>query len=172
MQSNLIKIPEAVTIFQDAIGRIESMGLLYDKLYKSENYQDVSVKAYLSVLIDEIIEIFPQNKNIEIKKNIEDFNIPSKILFPLGIIVNELLTNTIKYAFHDKEKGIIQIEITKEDNCVFIIFKDNGIGMPEPGENMPGHFGLSLIKLLVEQINGSYRFENDDGLKFSLEFDF
>ncbi len=172
IQSDLIKIPEVVVVFQDAIGRIESMGVLYDKLYKSENYHDVSIKTYFTELIDEIIGIFPQHKNIKIEKNIEDFIIHSKILFPLGIILNELLTNTMKYAFPNNGSGIVQVSIRKKGTHVTLVVKDNGVGFPIKLENqIQDGFGVNLIRMLTEQIDGSFRIENSDGTRAIIGFD-
>jgi two-component sensor histidine kinase len=95
MQSESLDVPEAVRALKDAISRIESMEVLYDKLYLTENYQDVSIKDYLTQLVHEIIAIFPENKSIQIEMKIDDFIIGTKIIFPLGIMINELLTNAI-----------------------------------------------------------------------------
>ncbi len=172
MQIRSLKIPEAVSCFLDAISRIESMIKLYDKLYKTENYEEVTIKTYLYSLIDEIIQLFPNWKSIQINKQIEDFAIETKLIFPLGIILTELLTNTMKYAFPNKKDGKIDVNISKKQNHVTFIYKDNGIGIIDnkKEEQKPG-FGLNLIKLLSKQINGSVINTNDNGVKFIIEFD-
>ncbi len=172
LQSNALDNPEAVTALQDAIGRIESMGVLYDKLYTTESYQDVSIKEYLPQLINEIFQMFPDRQNIKIKTKINDFIIGTKVIFPLGIIVNELLTNAMKYAFTGRESGLIHLSAVLKRNHVTIIFEDNGIGMPElkNNERQKG-FGIKLIGLLTKQINGSYKIETNKGTKFIIEFD-
>ena len=172
MQIRSLKIPEDVSIFQDAISRIESMIKLYDKLYKTENYEEVTIKTYLYSLIDEIIQLFPNWKSIQINTQIEDFAIETKLIFPLGIILTELLTNTMKYAFPNKKDGKIDVNISKKQNHVTFIYKDNGIGIIDnkKEEQKPG-FGLNLIKLLSKQINGSVINTNDNGVKFIIEFD-
>jgi two-component sensor histidine kinase len=170
MQSDIIDIPEASSAFQDAIARIESMRILYNKLYRTESYKDVSIKDYLELLIDEIFQLFPNMQNIKIEKQIENFVIGTKTIFPLGIIVNELITNAMKYAFLNRDSGLLKISAVKENNHVTFIFEDNGVGMPEIDETHKG-FGLTLIGLLVEQIGGSYKIERNNGTKFIIEFD-
>lgn len=172
MQSQSLGIPEIVTAFQDAIGRIDSMEELYDKLYKTGNYQYVSVKEYISQLLDEIYQIFPNKQEIKIEKRIDDFAIDANILFPLGIIINEMLSNAIKHAFKERKEGLIQVSLERKDNHVRILFEDNGVGIPETERNeQKKGFGLMLIHLLTEQIGGNYKIERDNGTRYIIEFD-
>ena len=78
-------------MLQDAIGRIDSMRLLYDKLLLSEDYEDVSVKNYIESLTDTIVALFPDNAKVAVENRIADFHLDPKQLFPLGLIINELL---------------------------------------------------------------------------------
>ena len=171
MQSKSLENPEAYSVFQDAIGRIDSMGVLYDKLYKSEKYQKIKVKEYINQLIREIFSMFPSRNNIKLKSEIEDFTIGTKVIFSLGLIINELMTNSMKYAFPNDRKGIIAIDISKKQNHVKLIFADNGVGMTETGKSKEKGFGHSLIELLTKQIKGNYKINKNKGLKFIIEFD-
>ena len=107
LQSRAITNKEAKSALQDAINRVKSMRVLYDKLLLTTDYQDVSVKNYLDNLIDTIIDVFPANIKITLKKQIDDFPLNEKRLFPLGIIINELITNIMKYAFFERDSGDI-----------------------------------------------------------------
>ncbi len=170
MQADEVNNPDLSGAFQDAISRIESMGVLYDKLYRSEKYEEVSIKEYLSYLTEEIIEIFPGNK-IKIEKHIDSFFVDTKIIFALGIIVNELITNAMKYAFAGRAKGIIKVSVKRDNNHIILIFQDNGIGMSEQESKEGKGFGLRLIDMLINQIEGSYRIENTKGTRYTIEFD-
>ncbi len=171
MQSDTIKIPEAVLAFQDAIARVESMGVLYDKLYRSESYEVVEIEEYLSQLIGDIVEMFPGMNNISIEKQIDTFHIGTKTIFALGIIINELLTNTFKYAFTGRDNGVLKISVKKEDSHITLIFEDNGIGISELKQAEGKGFGMKLIDMLVDQIDGSYKIENVGGTKYIIEFE-
>ncbi len=172
LQAAKINIPDATSAFQDGIARIESMGLLYEKLYKSEKYHVVSSREYFSQLIDEIIEIFPDTQNILIKKKLDDFQIDTDKIIPLGLILNELLTNTIKYGFKGQTSCIILIETVLADRQVVFIYEDNGIGMPELADKKTDKgFGLRLIELLVAQIGGTYQVRVEDGTKYIIKFE-
>ena len=171
IQSRRINNSEASAALQDAISRVESMGTLYDKLYKSESYHDVSTKNYLTQLIDEIFNLFPNRQSVQIKSRIDDFSLEIKEIFPVGIILNELLTNSIKYAFPEIEKGLIQISLTKMKKHIILSYEDNGVGLPESDNVKQMGFGLTLIDLLTKQLNGTYKIERNNGTKFIIEFD-
>ena len=171
MQNNEIKIPEAVPVFLDAISRIESMEILYDKLYRSEIYEEVSIKDYLSQLFDEVVQIFPDKLNIVIEKQIEEFSIKTKFIFSLGLILNELITNSMKYAFTGRKDGLLRLDVRKENNHVVLVFEDNGIGFSELTEKESKGFGIQLIEMLVNQIDGTSNINNSVGTKYTIEFD-
>lgn len=171
LRSNSINNPEALSLIQDSISRIQSMRILYENLLISENYTEMSSKAYFEKLINAIISIFPNNSNITIEKNISDFNISSKVIITTGIIVNELITNAMKYAFADRERGLLQITISRDLNNISIIIADNGIGLPA-GFNMnePKGFGFMLVGMLVKQIRGSIELQSEKGTRCKIEF--
>jgi two-component system, chemotaxis family, CheB/CheR fusion protein len=171
MQSSKMENPEVDTVFQDAIARIESMEILYDKLYRSENYEYISIREYLTQLMNEIVEMFPERQKIVIESKIDDFEIASKPIFSLGLIINELITNAMKYAFTGREDGLLRISVRNTDNHVVLVFEDNGIGIAELDKEQEKGFGMTLIEILVDQINGSYIIENTGGTKYIIEFD-
>ena len=161
----------AVSALEDACSRVQSMMVLYDKLYQYANFDEMSCSEYLSSLVDEILNNFPNSKSIRIEKKIDDFILNGKVLQPLGIIVNELLTNIMKYAFINKADGVIKVSATLIDNNVSFFIEDNGDGIPESitFENTTG-FGMQLVSMLSEQIGGSIKIERSVGTKFILEF--
>lgn len=171
MQSSKLNNPDLDSAFQDAIRRIDSMGLLYDKLYRSENYATLGVKDYLAHLIEDVLKVFPRGKNIKLEMQIDEFIVSPLVIFPLGIIINEILTNIMKYAFIEKFAGIIQITLKKSQNDVVLVIQDNGSGFPvgfDPDKQ--DGFGISLINMLVVQLDGSLKMENDNGAKTIIEF--
>ena len=171
LHSQSITNPEAIAVLQDAIGRVNSMRILYDKLLLSECYTDISVKNYLDDLIDTIIAIFPNHAKIIFEKHIDDFHLDAKRLFPLGIITNELLTNIMKYAFSNGDTGLIKISLANVDNHVTFTIQDNGKGLPAGFDiNASEGFGLKLVKMLSQQLGGSFSIENHAGNRCMIEF--
>ena len=164
--------PEAMAVLKDAIGRIDSMRILYDKLLLSEGYKDVSVKKYLDDLIDTIVVLFPDQAKIKVDRRITDFHLDAKRLFPLGSIINELLTNIMKYAFVDKKTGRIKIGLSNVGKHMTLTIEDNGIGLPAGFDiDESKGFGLMLVKMLSKQLGGSFTIESHEGTRSKLEFD-
>ncbi len=172
LQADTLKDPSAITALKDAQGRVRSMMVLYDKLYRSANFRAISAKEYLTSLIDEIIVNFPDYGQVTVEKQIDDFILDAKILSPLGIILNELLTNAMKHAFTNKDKGLIHVFFSIKDNHATLIVQDNGAGIPGSIDigNSTG-FGLQLVSMLTEQLEGTMRIEREKGMRFVMEFE-
>ncbi len=169
LQTESLQDQAAISALNDAVSRIQSMVVLYDKLYRSSNFNELSVLEYLSPLVDEIVNNFPNYQMVKIEKNIEDFILPTATLFPIGIMINELLTNAMKYAFVGRENGLLKVSATKREDRIYFSIQDDGIGMSEPGEYVAG-FGLQLVNMLAKQIRGIVHVRVESGTTFTLEF--
>lgn len=165
-QNNL----ETARILRDACSRVQSMVVLYDKLYRSEVYHELNLKEFLPPLIDEIISLFHTNLNIKVNSQIDNIVLNSKLCSSVGIILNEFVTNSMKHAFKEKNSGSICLKAQKLDSLLKITYSDDGVGLPESInlENSTG-FGMQLIKMLAKQINASIKIFNDHGAKYILE---
>ncbi len=171
MQAGATDNAEARSALQDAISRVHSIHVLYEKLLIGKDYQDVSVKSYIESLIASLVSVFPESKTITIEKKIADFHMNSKKLVSVGIIINELLTNIFKYAFTGKDNNRIFIEFTQTDTNAMLTIRDNGIGINEQiTRNKTPGFGLMIVKMLAEQLEGTYTIENDNGTRSVLKF--
>jgi len=172
LQAGAIKEPIAVGALEDAGKRMQSMRLLYEKLYQSIGFTELPMANYVSPLIDEILTNFPGASSVKIEKHIDNFILDAKRLQPLGIIINELLTNIMKYAFADKSRGIITVSAVLVNGLVRLIVQDNGTGIPKSidFENSPG-FGLTLVHALAEQLDGEIRIERLGGTSIILDFE-
>ena len=171
LQSNRLKNTEAAEALKDAGKRILSMQILYDKLYRSAGFMEISIKGYLEPLIKEITSLFPNRGMVKIETQIEDFKLAAAVLSPLGMLINELITNAMKYAFIDRNDGLIKVSASIRDRGVRLMISDNGCGMPEnlDFENSSG-FGLGLVGMLVKQLDGTIRMEREKGTNIILEF--
>jgi PAS domain S-box-containing protein len=171
MQSRSVTNPEAVAILQDAIARVGSMKVLYERLLNSTSHETASVKPFVEGLISSAAALFPGDQHIRIMTEIDDFELRSKKLFPFGIIITELLTNALKYAFAGRAAGEIHIRVGRQADQVTLSMSDDGIGLPEdfdPGAS--AGFGLLLIRVLSEQLDGTYSMESRGGTKSVLTF--
>jgi two-component sensor histidine kinase len=172
LQAQAIQNPDVASALQDTRTRVRSMSLLYDTLFRSNNFSEVSFKTYLSSLIDEVINNFPNNHIVKIEKHLDDFMLGSVKLSPLGIILNEILTNAMKYAFTGRDQGLITVSTMLEGTHVTIILKDDGIGIQDSiALGSSTGFGLTLVSALTKQIGGKVRLERNGGTTFVLDFD-
>ncbi len=171
LQMKSVSDPKPLAVLQDAASRVNSMRILYDKLLISEDFKDVSVKSYTESLVAAVISLFPDQARIKIETNIADFPLDPKRLFPLGIIINELLTNLMKYAFLGKESGTVRLALTREGSEATLVVQDDGVGLPDGFDIMESKgFGLTLVKMLSEQLGGSLSVERDKGTRCSVVF--
>ncbi len=172
LQANSTDNVDVKTALHDTTSRVQGIRVLYEKLLIGNDYQDVSVKDYIESLIDSLLAVFQESKNITIEKKITDFNMSSKKVIPVGIIINELLTNIFKYAFKGENNNRIFIELDTTDTTVILTIQDNGIGIDKRVfENKSPGFGLTIVKMLAEQLNGTYTIENQNGTKSVLKFE-
>ena len=171
IQANTLEESENRSILLDSASRVQSMMLLYDKLYRSESNGTVLLKEYLPSLINEIIQVYPQSSFIEMKTEIDSIVLNAKIVSTLGILINEFITNAIKYAFVGRKNGMILIRVFREEEFITLIFQDDGVGIQEniSFDDSTG-FGLNLIGILTKQLKGTIRIERENGTRFILRF--
>jgi two-component sensor histidine kinase/CheY-like chemotaxis protein len=171
LQASALNDTAAVAALEDARSRVLSMMVLYDKLYCTDNFDNLSFGEYLSSLVDEIIENFPNKEIVKVEKNIVDFPLDAKRTSNLGLIINELITNIMKYAFTGRQSGIITLSAAAVDNRIKISIQDNGIGIPESIDidNSIG-FGLQLVDMMSKSLDGTIKIERNNGTRFILEF--
>jgi PAS domain S-box-containing protein len=170
LQAGAMADPPAAAALHDAESRVRSMLVLYDKLYTSSSFDELSTAQYFPPLIDEIVANFPGAASVRIEEDIDDFSLGIGTLQPLGIIVNELLTNIMKYAFGGEAGNSIRISLSRKDGRVTLVVADNGQGMPESVsfEDSRG-FGLTLVRALTQQLRGKVSIERGKGTRIILE---
>jgi two-component sensor histidine kinase len=172
MQAKALDDPRAAAVLQNAIGRVDSMRILYDKLLLSDDFQDMPVKNYVESLADAVVQLFSVQTKVKLDIQITDFQLDPKRLFHLGIIVNELLTNSMKYAFNDNAAGRIRISLSRGKNHMTLEIQDDGSGLPDRFDiNETKGFGLQLVKMLSLQLGGRFAMESRAGTRCTLTFD-
>ncbi len=165
-QINDVNTKEAMTEGQN---RVNSIGIVHQKLYQGTNLGAVEMKDYFLNLSESILDSFGAEQRIDLKLAMENLDLDIDTAIPLGLIVNELLTNTIKYAFPKGEKGTITIKLHKKDNNILRLeVADNGVG--KSGITQGTGFGGQLVTLLTQQLNGTMTEESQNGT--TLIFDF
>jgi two-component system, sensor histidine kinase PdtaS len=154
MQSQEVNNPEFRLLFQESINRIMAMSLIHQKLYQNTNLSQVRIEDYLNELVHEIIHLNITGEDIGFKIQTEVNRVGLKTLVPLGLLVNELVSNSLKHAFTDNQDARIEITISRrEDGWLDLMYFDSGIWKENSGKS--SSFGLILIDTLVEQLEGT-----------------
>jgi len=171
LQENTIKTKEdALNGFKVTQDRIRTMAKAYEILLRSEYMSEITLSDYITELADELRRNYDIHRNIKIIYSLEDVKFESERLSKLGLIVNEILTNAMKYAFKGKEKGSIHITLKDAKDHFTLKISDDGIGIPEKIKiPNPETFGLSLVDMLVSEFNGTYSVERKNGTSFTLK---
>jgi two-component system, sensor histidine kinase PdtaS len=171
-QSAYLNNNAAIAAIQDSQNRVHSIALIHQKLYSSENITQVDMQSYIPELIDYLNESINGNdNNIVISHNIEPIMLDVSQAIPVGIILNEAITNSIKYSFPDKRKGQIRVNMLTANDVIAIEITDNGIGLPVDFDiNKARSLGMNLIKGLTNQLKGNFAISSRDGVCVSITF--
>lgn len=169
LQSKEVKDSKVLEMFKNTQRRVLSMAKLHENMYSTENLKLINVEKHLSGLITDIIDSYDLGKEINIELNIIDEEFSIKTLLPLSLIVNEVITNSLKHAFINKQKGNVYLELKKNSKENFeMIIGDDGIGF-HPLEKNSG-LGTKLINIFSRQLNGTIRFLEKEGAFYELKF--
>ncbi|MCB0382161.1 MAG: tetratricopeptide repeat protein [Psychroserpens sp.] len=151
--------------------RVQSMGIIHQKLYQGENLGSIDMKDYFLNLSDGVLDTFNAEEKVKIECAMEQLKLDVDTAVPIGLIVNELLTNALKYAFPEDNEGKIQISLrqTSPETLILKVI-DNGVGKTIGDKPKGTGFGTQLVKLLTQQLNGKMNEKHDNGTTISFEF--
>jgi len=172
LQSKTVTDESVLAVLQESRNRIRSMSLIHEKLYLSTDFSDINFADYIKELSIELFNLYNINADlINLKIDIENKPLDLDYAIPCGLIINELLSNSLKYAFEAGKPGEININFEFEENDFVLIFKDNGIGFPNKiNFRETESMGMQLICTLVEQLEGDIQLRKDKGTIFKITF--
>ena len=174
VQVDSIQDVQTKSIIEQCINRVMSMSLAHEQLYKKDSFAYVDIVDYLNNLAQYLVHSYTHPKNkIQWSIHGDSHQLSLDQIIPLGLIVNELITNSIKHAFADTHEPCIKINIIAPDNKKYIQlhYSDNGPGLPADVKITPAKnqtVGLHLIQLLSRQLEGQLDYQNENGFQFSL----
>ena len=153
-------------------GQIMSMALVHEELYQSSDYSNVNMPSYIARIKTNLVQLYHSDKPISIETDIHDIKLDVNTAIPCSLILNEMITNSFKYAFQDRPDGTIRISLKHLDSAlVRLDYTDNGRGLPPDFDiAQSASLGLTLIQLLSGQIDGRLHIDNEDGLHYQLDF--
>lgn len=173
LQMRMINDANTKDILKDSQNRIQTISLIHKNLYKSTDLLNINFSDYLNDLVKNLFSSYKSFcGEIELELNIENLIISIDIAMPCGIILNEMITNSLKYAFPNNRKGKIQISFKFDNGNYELIFSDNGIGIPQDIiKDSQDHIGLNLINELSLQLFGKITMNTSNlGTEFKILF--
>jgi len=173
LQSQYIKDKEALNVFRESQNRAKSMALIHERLYRSTDLKRIDFGEYIQSLATDLFRTYVADPSlIKLNMNVESIMLDINTAIPLGLIVNELISNSMKHAFPDERKGEINIDFHKDkENVLKLTVNDDGIGFPEALDfRNTESLGLQLVNNLTQQINGEIELDRTDGTTFKITF--
>ena len=176
LQSRKLNDERIITVFKDSQARVRSMALVHEKLYRSKDLSNVDLREYILNLSDFIKGTYShRNVPVRFAYDLEDVLLPIDIVIPMGLILNELVSNALKHAFvspgfdENKDK-VITIQLKRQgDQHLVIGVKDNGVGLPEGMDvTSTDSLGLKLVSMLSKQIRGKLQVSSENGAQFTV----
>jgi two-component sensor histidine kinase len=172
LQSDFIKDEKVLELFADSQSRIQSMALIHEQLYQSDNLRQLNFGEYLHNLVQNILSCNERGNNVEIAIDTQDLWLNLETAIPCGLLINELVTNIFKHAFPKGYHGRIEIQISQDEKeIIYLKVGDNGVGLPpEIDWKQSPSLGLKLVRILSKQLKASITLDTQLGTLFTLTF--
>lgn len=170
-QSQFLKSPEAISAMRESRHRIHAMSLIHQKLYQSDDLSTIAMPGYIYELVNSLRESFNIHGNVQFNLDIDPVELDIFHAVPLGLILNEAITNAIKYAFPGNRDGVIEIGLKQTgEDYLEVIIKDNGIGIPAIQDAAQNSMGMKLLRGLSEDIDGTLDISGESGTTIRVAF--
>ena len=158
--------------FDDIRNRVRSMTMIHERLHRSADLKNIGAGEYIRSLADMLFRNYATGGNVRLSYDVEDAMIDVDTMIPLGLIINELVSNALKYAFPEGREGELRISFTKPagQECLLVI-SDNGVGLPKGFDiSQSTSLGLMIVKSLADQLEGDLAISGDSGAEFRVRF--
>ncbi|BAY60380.1 signal transduction histidine kinase [Calothrix brevissima NIES-22] len=172
LQTRYINDEQALEVFQDSHNRVRAMAIIHEILYQANDLTKIEVSDYIQSIVNNLLRSYGINTKIHIQMHIQKISLKIDTAIYCGLIINELVSNSIKYAFVNTQQGYICIELIEISQSNYsLIVSDNGVGLSKDVELYKQEsLGLQLVWSLVEQLEGKINLDNSSGAKFSITF--
>ena len=171
IQADAIDDPKLLAHFEDLRHRINSMALIHQKMYESKNLVNVDIKSYIEDLVSNLIDAYDSKTVIHLNTAIDNVLLTIDTIVPLGLILNEIISNSLKYAFVGKDEGELSIRLKSAGNNTYILsVSDDGVGLNTNNRTDESSLGMQLIRMLTDQLNGTLTITSDHGTAFEIQF--
>jgi two-component sensor histidine kinase len=173
-QAGYQKSEVVINAITDSQRRIQSMSLIHQKLYQSKNLSAINMSDYIHELVDSLSDSFSTNNHIRFHLESDPVELDLAHCIPLGLILNEAITNCFKYAFLNNKAGIVAITFKRVSlNQIVLMIHDNGAGFPPSfNTNETDSMGMNLMRGLSEEIGAQFEAGNKDGAQITVRFEY
>ncbi len=160
---------DAEKIVEDTKTHLKSISVMHEKLYQSKTLKTIELKGYIDSIVESLFDIY--SSEIKYISKVDNIPLNASQSGTLGLIINELINNTVKYAFPDDNPGNVEIKISRIDKQIEVEYRDSGIGIPDSVNfDNPETLGLIVIQNLTKQIDGTIKYTYDNGTRINLVF--
>ncbi|MBX2817929.1 MAG: tetratricopeptide repeat protein [Saprospiraceae bacterium] len=171
LQARSLRGAEAVEALEDGKNRVRSMALIHQNLYQEEHLSGVDTSSYMDRLCESLMRTYSiDDSEVTLRTEIDPILLDIDSVIPLGLIINELITNALKYAFPEKSGGEIFVKLSQEEGALNLMVKDNGVGMTVPQIDSLNSLGFKLIKAFSAKLKGSLSIYNREGTEVHCRF--
>jgi two-component sensor histidine kinase len=163
---------EALDLFDECQNRIISMALIHEKMYEAHDLSNINIQEYITELAQNLLRSYRLNQRIELDIDVELKTLTLDTLIPMGLLLNEMISNSLKHAFKEREEGQITVRMKRDEKGMFeLLVGDNGVGLPEDFNFNSAHtLGMELIVTLTSQLEGSIEHLPQEGSYFKVVF--
>jgi PAS domain S-box-containing protein len=172
LQSKTITDEQALSVFQDSQNRVKSMALIHETLYQSKDLSRINFAEYLQKLVAHVSRSYRiRPEAVRINIHVDDVSLPIDAAVPCGLIINELASNSLKYAFPADTRGEVNITFERDDAHYILRVSDTGVGLPANFDPERGKsLGMKLVRMLTDQLCGELNCRNGVGTTFEIKF--
>ena len=172
LQKPLYRNNYDIRLIEKSIHRIQAMAMAHEQLYRTEDFTQINLYAYLNGMVHEIAcSKTAVGKDLDIQIQVQNLYVGLELAIPIGLIIHELTDNVFEHAYPDGNGGILQVTAAKEDDVYTITVADKGIGLPEDIEiSKTSSLGFMLVQSLVMQVKGKLEVERENGTLIKLVF--
>lgn len=172
LQSSFVTDENTLEILQESRNRIRSMAIIHENLYRTEDFSSINFADYLMNLVTNLISSYRINDDIQLVSDIDRIDLVLDQAIPCGLLVNELITNSLKYAWPNQKNATIKMGLKEVNGEVLLRIGDNGIGLPMAFEELnTDTLGLQLVVTLVEQLDGKLSVNCENGTEYLVKFE-
>lgn len=170
LQTRYIQDEPALELFNESQNRVKSMALIHEKLYNSRDFSSIDFSDYIRSLASDLFRSYDAlSRSVSFKLDVRDVHLNIERAIPCGLIINELISNALKHAFHDMPEGELAVQFNPLNGRYLLSVRDNGVGMPPRFDwRNTRTLGMQLVMSLVEQLGGEISLENKNGTEFQI----